>query len=195
MADFTLHPQKTALLFADYYAHAFDVPHATERNVLKNAQALREAARGVGIPVLYCATVFREGFPEVSPNNRIFSRIKSSGQMVVSNPAERIHPSMAPGPGEVVIGKHRVNPFIGTDLDMILRANGIEALVLAGTSTSGCVLSIVRYGADADYHVVLVEDCCVEPELGVHDFLLERIFPRYATITTANEVIKVITGK
>ena len=194
MAELSLNPKRTGLLFADYYADAFDVPHATERKVLEKAQALREAARKAGIPVFYCATVFRDGYPEVSPHNKIFSRIKASGQMVVSDPATRIHPAMAPGPGEVVIGKHRVNPFIGTDLDMILRGNDIEALMLAGTSTSGCVMSVVRYGADADYHVVLVEDCCVEPETGVHDFLLERIFPRFATITTADEAIKAIKG-
>jgi nicotinamidase-related amidase len=32
--------------------------------------------------------------------------------------------------------KHRISPFVGTDLETLLRANGIDTLVLAGGS--GC---------------------------------------------------------
>ncbi|MGH7440727.1 MAG: cysteine hydrolase family protein [Polyangiaceae bacterium] len=46
----------------------------------------------------------------------------------------------------------------GTDLDMILRANGIDTLVLGGIATSGVVLSTVRHAADADYRLVVVAD-------------------------------------
>jgi hypothetical protein len=49
--------------------------------------------------------------------------------------------------------KHRVSPFVGTDLETLLRANGIDTLVLAGVHTSGVVLSTVRYAGDLDYRL------------------------------------------
>lgn len=190
MAKMTLDVNNSVLIIADFYAEAMNtVPHALERGVVEKARALQEAARDVGMMVLYTATVFRDGYPEISPRNKTFSSRKSSGQPAVSDPVALIHPLVAPRQGEPVVGKHRVNAFYQTDLDMILRSNGIESLVLFGYATSGVILSMVRYGADADYQLVVVEDCCVDREADVHDFLMNRIFPRQTTIASSAEVI------
>ena len=69
-------------------------------------------------------------------------------------------PAVRPQPEDVVVVKHRVGAFSSTDLDMILRAKGVDTLVLTGLATSGVVLSTVRQGADADYRLVVVADCC-----------------------------------
>jgi nicotinamidase-related amidase len=53
-----------------------------------------------------------------------------------------------------------VSAFTGTDLDMTLRADGIETLVLAEIATSGVVLSAVRHVAGPGYRPVVVGDCC-----------------------------------
>src|SRR5260370_22115041 len=59
-------------------------------------------------------------------------------------------------------------PFVGTDLETLLRANGIDTLVLAGVHTSGVVLSAVRHAGDLDYRLVVVRDCCADPDAEVH---------------------------
>jgi nicotinamidase-related amidase len=82
-----------------------------------------------------------------------------------------------------------VSAFAGTDLDMILRANGIETLVLAGIATSGVVLSTLRHAADADYKVVVAEDCCADRDPEVHRVLTEKVFPRQATIVKVEAVV------
>ena len=46
-----------------------------------------------------------------------------------------------------------MNAFFGTDLDKILRAQGIDTLILMGHATSGVILSPVRYAADARLQV------------------------------------------
>jgi nicotinamidase-related amidase len=96
---------------------------------------------------------------------------------------------VAPRPGDVVVTKHRVSAFAGTDLDMILRANGVETLVLAGIATSGVVLSTIRYAADADYRLVVVADCCADRDPEVHRVLVEKVFQRQARVVKAAEVI------
>jgi nicotinamidase-related amidase len=193
MAIQALDRRHTALLIADFYAAMMTtLPHAVERNVIEKTRLLQHAARQAGILVCYSATVFRSGYIEISDRNKTFSERKRSGQEAVSDPMQLIHPAVAPVEGEVVVGKHRVNALYGTDLDMVLRANAIDTLVILGYATSGVVLSTVRYAADLDYRLVVVEDCCSDQQADVHDFLTQRIFPRQADVVTSEAVIQAL---
>jgi nicotinamidase-related amidase len=187
--------QHTALLIADFYA-AFmgSIPHAVDRHVVDHTQRLQQAARQAGLFVCYCATVFRPGYVEISERNKTFRERKHSGQPAVADPLQLIHPAVQPAAGEVVVGKHRVNALYGTDLDLILRANNLDTLIILGYATSGVVLSTVRYAADADYRLVVVEDCCADQDAEVHNFLTRRIFPRQAEVVSAEEVIQALQG-
>ncbi len=194
MAIQALDRRHTALLIADFYAAMMNtLPHAVERNVVEKTRALQHAARQAGILVCYSATVFRPGYIEVSDRNKTFSERKRSGQEAVSDPLQLIHSAVAPVEGEVVVGKHRVNALYGTDLDMVLRANAIDTLVILGYATSGVVLSTVRYAADLDYRLVVVEDCCADQDPEVHDFLTRRLFPRQAEVVSSADVIQALT--
>ncbi len=93
-----------------------------------------------------------------------------------------------------MVGKHRVNALYATGLDLVLRANDIETLVILGYATSGVVLSTVRYAADLDYRLIVVEDCCSDQDPEVHDFLTQRIFPRQADMLSSEEVINALRG-
>ncbi len=190
MPDIALNKSTTALLIADFYAEMMNtLPHAIERGVVAKTQALQQAAREAGLLVCYSATVFRPGYVEISDRNKTFSQRKASGQPAVSDPLQVIHEGVKPIDEEVVVGKHRVNALYGTDLDMTLRANDIDTIVLLGYATSGVVLSTTRYAADADYRLFVVEDCCSDQDVEVHDFLTQRIFPRQAEVVQSSEVI------
>ena len=60
---------------------------------------------------------------------------------------------------------------------MILRAQGRDTLVLMGHATSGVILSTVRYAADADFRLIVVEDGCADRDEEVHALLMEKVFP------------------
>jgi len=193
MPDLTLERGHTAVLIADFYAEMMTtLPHATERGVVEKAVAVQAAALKAGVMVCYCATVFRLGYPEIGQRNKTFSQRKSSGQAAVPDPMDIIHPSVRPIEGEVVVGKHRVNALYGTGLDVALRANDIHDLVIFGYATSGVILSTVRYGADLDYNLIVVEDCCADSDVEVHDLLIQRIFPRQAEVTGSDEIIRAL---
>ncbi|MGH6876465.1 MAG: isochorismatase family protein, partial [Rhizomicrobium sp.] len=72
---------------------------------------------------------------------------------------------------------------------IILRANGIDTLLLAGIATSGVVLSTLRHEADPDYSIVFVSDCCADKDAEVHRVLLQKIFARQASIVTCEDVL------
>lgn len=193
MAALTLDRQHTALLIADFYAAILPtLPHAVDRQVIEHTQRLQHAARQAQLFVCYCATVFRPGYIEISERNKTFSARKHSGQPAISDPVQLIHPAVRPLESEVVVGKHRVNALYGTALDLILRANDRHTLVILGYATSGVVLSTVRFAADADYRLVVVEDCCADQDPDVHDFLTQRIFPRQAEVVMSDDIIQAL---
>jgi nicotinamidase-related amidase len=193
MADLTLDKPRTALLIADFYADAMgQLPHALERNCIAKTKALREAARAAAILVCYSATVFRPGYIEISDRNKIFSARKRSGQPAVADPVVLIHPELKPGAGEPVVGKHRVNAMYGTELPVILSAHDINTLILLGFATSGVVLSTTRYAADADYRLIIAEDCCADREASIHDFLCRKIFPNQAEVVQSIDVMRAL---
>jgi nicotinamidase-related amidase len=190
-----LEQSTTALLIADFYADMMaSLPHAVDRGVVEKTQGLQQAARSAGLLVCYSATVFRPGYVEISDRNKTFSQRKASGAPAVSDPLQVIHAGVAPIEGEVVVGKHRVNALYGTDLDMTLRANNIQTIILLGYATSGVVLSTTRFAADADYRIIIVEDCCSDSDPEVHDFLTQRIFPRQADVVQSADVIAALAG-
>lgn len=191
MAELRIERESAALLIADFYADAMgNLEHSTSRGVVEKTVALQQAARNAGLFVCYSATVFRPGYPEISDRNKTFSQRKNSGQPAVSDPVSLIHSAVAPTSREVVVGKRRVNALFGTDLDMTLRANGVETLIILGYATSGVVLSTVRYAADLDYRLFVVEDCCADQDIDVHEFLTQRIFPRQADVVNSQDVIE-----
>jgi nicotinamidase-related amidase len=84
--------------------------------------------------------------------------------------------------------KHRLSSFVGTDLETLLRANGIDTPVLAGVYTSGVVLSAVRHAGDLHYRLVVARDCCADPDAAVHAMLLDVVIPKQAVVVTTAEL-------
>jgi nicotinamidase-related amidase len=70
---------------------------------------------------------------------------------------------------------------------MILRAGGIDTLVLFGIATSGLVLSTLLEASDNDYGIVVIADCCADLDTDLHTCLMGRLFPRRADVMTADE--------
>jgi nicotinamidase-related amidase len=147
-----------------------------------------DAARAGGVPVIYVTIAFRPGYPEVTPRNRMFgAMVARTGGVIAAEEATRVHPDVAPAPGEVVVTKRRVSAFAGSDLDVVLRAGGFDHLVLAGIATSGVVLSTLRQAADLDFGLTVLSDGCLDADPEVHRVLMEKVFSRQAAIMTVAE--------
>jgi nicotinamidase-related amidase len=89
----------------------------------------------------------------------------------------------------VVVVKKRVSAFAGSDLDVVLRSLDASSLVLAGIATSGVVLSTLRQAADLDFGLTVLADACADQDPEVHRVLLEKVFPRQATVLTTDDWI------
>ncbi len=168
---------RTALLVMDVQEAI--VERFGSEELLTRLQRAIAAARDAHIQVIYVKVGFRPGFPEISPHNRAFARIGESG---LGDGVSPVHQAVAPAPGDIEVTKRRVSAFAGSDLDVILRAQEIQTLVLTGIATSGVVLSTLRAAADLDFELVVLKDCCADRDAEVHDVLINKVFPRQAEV-------------
>lgn len=157
-----------------------------ERGVLANTAKAIAAARAAGAKVGYVRVGFSPDYRECPPASPIFSGARTNGIFKLGTHGTEVHPAVAPQPGDFDIVKHRVSPFYGTALEPILRANGVERIVLCGVSTNGVVHSGAREAHDRDYEVVILEDCCagVTPDEHMHAI---ACLGRYARIVASTE--------
>jgi nicotinamidase-related amidase len=179
-------PRSAALLVLDYQVDTLTrfMTEAQSADAITCVPDLIAMARDAGMMVLRVVVAFRPGHPEVSPRNPLFSALKANGMAVAGSEGAAIHPAAAAREGEPIVVKHRISPFVGTDLETLLRANGVDTLVLAGVHTSGVVLSTVRHAGDLDYRLVVVRDCCADPDAEVHAVLLDIVIAKQAAVVT-----------
>ncbi|WP_040952508.1 cysteine hydrolase family protein [Gorillibacterium massiliense] len=177
--------QKTALLVMDMQ-NSIVSRYANNEEILQPFQKAVEAARQRSIPVIFIRVGFSEGYPEISPRNKMFAGSAQRGGMTTDSDATEIHESLKPQPGEPVVTKVRVSAFAGSTLEVILRAKQIDSLVLCGISTSGVVLSTLREAADKDFALTVLSDACLDADPEVHRVLMEKVFPRQAEVLTAD---------
>jgi Amidases related to nicotinamidase len=144
-------------------------------------------ARSKKIPVIYVRVGFRQGAPEISNNNKVFSNSGRNYAAIDMEAFMKIHPNVAPQADEIIVTKRRFSAFTGSDLEVVLRSKNIRHIVLTGISTSGVVLSTLREAADKDFQITVLADACGDADEEVHRVLTTKIFPRQATVITTGE--------
>ena len=183
----------TALLVMDYQNDIVGmVPEAARGSLVDKAAEALKAARDIHLPIIYVVVRFRDGYPEVSPQNKRFAMLKQSGRLREGTPGAEIHARVAPAPDDIIVTKRRVGAFSTTDLEVVLRAKGITTLAMLGIATSGVVLSTVRWAADMDYPMIVISDATADMDSEVHRVLIEKILPTQATVVTTQEFVKAV---
>ena len=160
---------------------------AKDAKLIPSIKSAIATARKKKMPVIYVKVAFRDGFPEISKNNKSFSMIQKRNALFADKKTMDIYPEVAPKSGDIVVEKRRVSGFTGSDLEVILRSQNITHLVLCGIATSGVVLSTLREAADKDYQLSVLSDCCTDGDEEVHKVLMTKVFPRQADIVTVKE--------
>ena len=97
---------------------------------------------------------------------------------------------LQPLPNELVIDKPGKGSFIATDLDLMLRSNGIRQLLLTGVTTECCVHTTLRTANDLGYECLLIEDCCASLNPEFHRVSVEITHTIFGWVTTSTDFLK-----
>jgi ureidoacrylate peracid hydrolase len=93
-----------------------------------------------------------------------------------------------PKPNDPIVTKHRYSAFYNTDLDTILRANGIRTVVFTGVVTDVCVETSAREAFLRDYYVVVARDGTAAYVQADHDMTLKNIDRFFGEIASIDEL-------
>lgn len=150
-------------------------------------------ARQHNIPIIFVRVAFSKGFSEISPNNKIFSRLINSGQsMTEDDPASQIINELNVDSNDLIITKQRVSAFTGSNLEVLLRSLQVDHFILTGVATSGVVLSTAVEAIDKDFKLTILKDATADRDLKTHEFLIDNILTKYGQVLNTKEWIDVI---
>lgn len=189
--DGALDPARTALLAIDlqvdflspdgYFARKGYDPSPL-RAVIPAIKTLTDAARSAGVRVIWTRQGYRADLADVTPYDRwrnaragIPLAAGDGASLLRGSEGYDIVPELTPDAPDFVVDKTANGAFYETDLDLILRAQGITHLIFTGCTTDVCVHTTLREANDRKYQCLLVEDGCASGDAYAHQAAVHMV--------------------
>jgi nicotinamidase-related amidase len=151
--------------------------------IVPACRSLLEAARTAGLTVIHTREGHRPDMTDAprakvergAPSLRIGDRGPMGRILIRGEAGHAIIAELAPAAGEPVLDKPGKGAFYQTDLELMLRNRGIDALLVCGVTTEVCVHTSVREANDRGYRCIVVGDCCASYFPEFHEVGLRMI--------------------
>lgn len=161
--------QHPALLLVDFAAAYFrtDSPlYAGVESERAVAVRLADAARAAGIPVIFTRVRYEPGVSG-QDGGLFYRKVPALKLFDAGSPFADFTPELAPKPGDLVVTKQYPSSFFRTGLAGLLRDRGVDTLLIAGLSTSGCVRASAVDALCEGFVPVVIADACGDRDPGV----------------------------
>lgn len=151
---------------------------------------LLAAGRARGLPVIYTTGEWRADGWDAGSWSWKHSRNHERVTIPDTNlSGDTIVPDIAPEPRDIVIGKRKPSAFHGTPLGSYLTLLKADSLIVAGTTTSGCVRATVVDAFSNNYRVALVEEACFDRSQASHALSLCDMHAKYADVVKLADAV------
>jgi nicotinamidase-related amidase len=200
MADFPLVPARTALINVDMqrcFVEGSPLSSPDGLVVLERINRLAEACRRAGILVVHTRGWMRPDGSNLGVMGEIVPPF-IVGLYTEGTATAELHDSLVVETTDVILNKPRYGAFHGTDLDMVLRSRGIDAVIISGIATNICCETTAREAAQRDFRVFFLSDgTATKDMLGVTAEELQRatcagIGMVFAQVLSVGEVMEKI---
>lgn len=185
-----LDPARTALACIDFQvdfvlpegrAGALGLRTTELLGALPAAGRSLSAGREAGFFIVHTRECYAPDLSDLNPFRHKHDKAIGSpgplGRFLVRGEAgTEIVPALRPAAREPVIDKAGFSAFHQTALDAMLRARGIETLLLMGFTTQCCVASTLRAAVDLGYACVLLQDACAAYDREDHEATLRVVY-------------------
>jgi ureidoacrylate peracid hydrolase len=161
--------------------------------MVPNLMRLIEEGRRVGLTIIYVRTTHSEWTDTPA---WIYRTSQKSGLNTCREGSwgAEFYEGISPLPSERVVIKHRYSAFINTDLNTVLRARGIQSVLVCGVATNVCVETTARDGYMYDYYVTMIDDCSAAYDAKLHMGTLENIRRHFGLVASSSEIIETWSG-
>jgi len=176
-------PATTALLVIDLQQEFFTAEAGVcvdeMRAILPRVAKIQAAARQLGCRVIHTRESYHGDLSDVYAYRASLDYVGKPGPLgrfcILGEPGHEFVEQVAPLPAETVIDKAGFGAFYNTALDDLLRADGIDHLIICGVTTQCCVHSTLREAVDRGYWCLTLADACAATEPGMHEAALQLI--------------------
>ena len=204
MVNFTVDPKRTALVNVDMQncfveGYPISAPKGTE--VLARINRLIDACRDARIKIIHTAHVVRPDGSNIGVLGEIIPPVKHEGVINEGSVSAALHKGLNTKAADIVLKKPRFGSFHGTDLELILRSNGIDTVIITGIATNVCCETTAREANARDFKVFFLSDGTTTfPMNGVSAEELQRatcttLGFAFAEVLTVDQMIgKIRTG-
>jgi ureidoacrylate peracid hydrolase len=161
--------------------------------MIPNLTRLIDQARKMGLTIVYIRTTHSEWTDTAS---WIYRTSQKSGLSTCREGTwgADFYDGIAPLPSERVVIKHRYSAFINTDLNTVLKARGIQSILVCGVATNVCVETTARDGYMYDYYVTMIDDCSAAYDAKLHMSTLENIRRHFGLVASSHQIIETWSG-
>ncbi len=185
---------RPALILVDFCQGYFDPGcdlYADVEPVLASALRVRAAARAAGIPVILTNVVYH---PTAVDGGRFFEKAAPLRYFLRGSPMGAWPAGLVPHDDELIISKQYPSAFFGTSLASTLTAGGIDSVLLAGLTTSGCVRATCVDAMSYGFRTSVVAEACGDRHPGPHKANLFDMNAKYADVVTEVDAITFLGG-
>ncbi|WP_279483604.1 N-carbamoylsarcosine amidohydrolase [Aureimonas sp. SK2] len=151
---------------------------------------LLAAARGIGLPVIHTNILYHA--PGCTDGGMWVKKSPVMTAMVAGNPLAEFCDGVEPVAGEPVFTKQYASAFFGTSLAPMLHAQGIDTVILAGCSTSGCIRASAVDAVQHGFRTIVVRDCVGDRHEAPHEANLFDIDAKYGDVVTLDETLEAL---
>jgi maleamate amidohydrolase len=148
---------------------------------------LLASARHQGIPVVHTNIRYHPG--HFADGGIWVKKAPVMKDMVEGNPLAAFCEQVLPQEDEVVISKQYASAFFGSSLASMLHAQGIDTVVLAGCSTSGCIRATAVDAVQHGFRTIVVRECVGDRHPAPHEANLFDIDSKYGDVVSKQEAI------
>jgi len=154
---------------------------------VREVPELLKAARKNKVPVIHTRVLYN---PATFEDGGVWIKkapvLKS---LVPGNKYAEFCPQVKPAKGETVIVKNYASCFFGTSLAATLTAMGVDTLIIAGCTTSGCIRASAVDAVQHGFRPIVVRECVGDRHDGPHEANLFDINAKYGDVVSRAEAI------
>lgn len=156
------------------------------RPQLAATRKLLSAARKVKAPVFFTTVEYD---PSLKDAGLFVRKARGLSWLVKGSRWVELDRALKRRPGELLIKKKYASAFFGTDLASLLATQGVDTLIVAGCTTSGCVRATVVDALQHGFRAIVPRETVGDRLASAHEASLFDIDMKYGDVAGLEETV------